>query len=202
MLHREILLSATWQQSSAHDEPRVGADPGNRWLSRMDRRRLNFEEWRDAMLAASGVLDFRDGGPSMELDGTNNHRRTLYGTVHRRDMSTTLQVHDFPDPTQHSPQRNSTVTALQGLYALNGPLLDQQSRALADRLMKESPGDTRCRIERAYRLLYSRSPTQREYQLALAFLGEEEDISDEEQTSRWQQYAHVLLASNELLFVD
>jgi hypothetical protein len=201
-LHREILLSATWRQSSEHDEHRVTIDPGNRWLSRMSRRRLNFEEWRDAMLAAGGVLDFQTGGPSVNLDDAKNLRRTLYGTVHRRDMSTTLQVHDFPDPTQHSPQRSSTVTALQGLYALNGPLLDQQAQALVDRLLKESPIDARCRVEQAYQLLFSRSPTKQEQQLALAFLGDEDDIGGEDLSARWKQYAHVLLASNELLFID
>ena len=116
------------------------ATPTIAWLSRMNRRRLAFEQWRDAMLVASGNLDVaKIGGPSLALDDVDNHRRTLYATIHRRDMSPTLMVHDFPDPTQHSPARTSTVTALQGLYALNGPLLAQQSRRLVDRLRQEVP---------------------------------------------------------------
>lgn len=198
-LHREILLSQTWRQSSQHNEQQADIDPANRWLSRMHHRRLDFEAWRDAMLAVSGTLDLSKGGPSVELDDSHNRRRTLYATVHRRDMSTTLQIHDFPDPTQHSPQRSSTVTALQGLYALNGPLLAEQARALSGRLRREFSEDDRARIRRAYRLLYSRAPTDREQQLGLEFLG---DAAGDERAARWTQYAHALLASNEFLFLD
>ncbi len=198
-LHREIVLSATWQQSSATDESRRHDDPSNRWLSRMNRRRLPFEAWRDSMLVSSGVLDRSTGGRSIELDAAGNRRRTIYGTVHRRNMSTTLMVHDFPDPTQHSPQRNSTVTALQGLYALNGPLLAEQSRALVERLQRERPGGDLQRIKRAYELLYSRLPNQRERQLGLAYLG---GAKDELKWPTWHQYAQVLLISNELMFID
>ncbi len=201
-LHREILLSATWRQSSAFDRQRVEIDPENRWLSRMNRRRLEFEAWRDAMLAASGELDLQTGGPSIDLEAANNRRRTLYSTVHRRDMSTTLQVHDFPDPTQHSPQRKSTVTALQGLYALNGPLLAAQARALVGRLGREFANHDRHRIERAYWLLFSRSPTPREYELGLVYLGDADEESKEERSARWEQYTHALLASNEFLLID
>ncbi len=154
-LHREILLSATWRQSSAYDETKAKADPDNKWLSRMNRRRLDFEPWRDAMLSASGALDLTLGGPSLELEAETNHRRTLYATIHRHEMSTTLQIHDFPDPAQHSPKRNPTVTALQGLYALNGPLLKSQAKALAERIQKECGDDPAARIEWAYWLFYS-----------------------------------------------
>jgi cytochrome c553 len=198
-LHREILLSATWQQSSDFVEHKTAVDPDNRWLSRMNRRRLNFESWRDAMLSATGTLDLTLGGPAADLDQADNHRRTLYATVHRRDMSTTLTIHDFPDPTQHSPARSSTTTPLQGLYALNGPLLTQQANALTKRLSQEFPDDDPARINRAYWLLYSRAPTEDETRLALEFLG---DSSADTHESRWKQYTHVLLASNELLFID
>lgn len=198
-LHRKILNSATWQQSSVFNEHRTRADPQNRWLSRMNRRRLKYESWRDAMLSASGVLDTSIGGRSLSLDKSRNYRRTIYATVHRRDMSTTLSIHDFPDPTQHSPARSVTTTALQGLYALNGPLLNQQSEALADRLQNETGDDDHARIERGCWLLFSRPATQQELSLGMNFLGESKD---EERIDRWKQFIHVLLASNEMLFVD
>jgi len=197
-LHREILNSATWRQSSRSAIRHAKLDPGNQWLSRMNRRRLTFESWRDAMLSASGLLDATAGGPSQSLENAKNRRRTLYGTVHRREMSTTLQIHDFPDPTQHSPKRSSTVTALQGLYALNGPLLAAQSSGLAERLQRESSND-KDRIERAYWLLFSRPPSGRELQLGLEFV---KGSVRHKRTALWRQYAHVLLASNEFLFVD
>lgn len=198
-LHREILLSAAWQQSSQYDQKAAAADPDNRWLARMNRRRLDFEQWRDAMLAATGQLDATMGGPPQDVDSTDNRRRTLYGKIHRREMSTTLQIHDFPDPTQHSPKRSATTTALQGLYALNGPLLLNQADALAQRLETEAPGDAAAKIEQAYWLLYSRAPSDKERQLGMSFL---EDKTDEALAAAWKQYAQVLLAANEFAFID
>ena len=107
-------------------------------------------------------------------------------------------MHDFPDPTQHSPVRSKTTTALQGLYALNGSLLNQQAKALSERLKKEREADP-ARIELAYLLLYSRLPTDDERSAGLAFLG---TAMDAEYNHRWNQYTHVLLAANELLYID
>ena len=197
-LHREILLSATWQQASEFDENRTQIDPENRWLSRMNRRRLPFESWRDSILAATRRLDLQMSGPSDDLERKGNNRRTVYATIHRRDMSTTLTIHDFPDPTQHSPRRSETTTPLQGLYALNGPLLNEQSALLASSLLKEFESDTE-RSHQAYRRLYAREPSGLQRQIALDFLGNE---SDPGYAKRWIQYAHVLLLANELLYVD
>ena len=201
-LHRQIVLSSTYRQSSRWDAYKANLDADNRWLWRMNRRRLDVESWRDAMLWASGQLDLRMGGKSIDLKDPNNRRRTLYATVNRREMSTTLLTHDFPDPTSHSPKRLPTSTALQGLYTLNGPLLTAQSEALVRRLVSDEPGkdtagDEATRIRRAYRLLYAREASEREVDLGLEFLADAESSKD-----AWYQYAHVLLASNEFLFVD
>ena len=198
-LHREIVLSATYRQSSRLDDSKSKIDPDNRWLSRMNRRRLVVESWRDAMLSTSGELDPAIGGPSVSLTDAKNFRRTIYCTIHRREMSTTLLTHDFPDPTAHSPQRLSTTTALQGLYALNGPLLLDRAEALSKRLAADVPeGDTE-RIQFAYRLLFSREVTPLETEIGLAFFGE---TTGADRTTAWTQYAHVLLASNEFLYID
>jgi Protein of unknown function (DUF1549)/Protein of unknown function (DUF1553)/Planctomycete cytochrome C len=198
-LHREILLSATWQQSVVASEKSVVTDPGNRWLSHMNRRRHDFEAWRDTMLFASGSMDLLTGGISRTLDEVGNPRRTLYCTVHRREPSMALQIHDFPDANQHSPQRFATTTAIQGLYALNGPLLAEQAQLLAKRLEREFPNDEAARIDRAHWLLYSRPSTPAELQLGLDYLS---DSVGEERLNRWKQYTHALLASNEILFLE
>ncbi|MCA8997589.1 MAG: PSD1 domain-containing protein [Planctomycetaceae bacterium] len=198
-LHREILNSATWKQSSSYDEEKVTRDPENKWLSRMNRRRLEFESWRDAMLAASGKFDLSMGGPSEDLDQSSNIRRTIYATIHRREMSTTLSIHDFPDPAQHSPARTPTTTALQGLFALNGPLLMSQAETLSAKLQQDHAADLDAGLADAYWRLYSRAPTENEMQLGKAFFG---DTPTEQRQEKWTQYLHVLLASNELLFVD
>lgn len=198
-LHREIVLSATWQQTSIAKEDLVQADPDNRWLARMNRRRMSYEQWRDAILCCSDDLRNQIGGASIDLEDPGNRRRTIYATVHRRDMSPTLMIHDFPDPTQHSPTRTSTVTALQGLYALNGPLLLQQSEKLAKRIQADSGDRAAERIERAYWLLFSRSPSEREKRIGAEFLGGGVQPID---SDRWQQYLHALLVSNEFVFID
>ncbi|QDV41230.1 Planctomycete cytochrome C [Stieleria neptunia] len=198
-LHRQILLSATWQQSSSAGQDSFQRDPENRWLSRMNPRRLTYEEWRDSMLSASGELNLAIGGPSIDLDANSNRRRTLYATVHRRDMSPTLMVHDFPDPTQHSPQRTPTITALQGLYALNGPLLLKQSQSLITRLQRDAPNDPAAQIHQLYWLLFSRPPDDRELRIGLQFLKPTDATSP---ATRLQPYAHALLVSNQALFVE
>lgn len=198
-LHREIVLSATYRQSSHDDGTRSATDPDNVWLSRMNRTRLSVEAWRDAMLSVSGELDTTIGGPSLALTDAGNKRRTLYGTIHRREMSTMLLTHDFPDPTAHSPKRVATTTTLQGLYALNGPMMMQRADALAARLTSADFESARDRITLAYRLLFAREPSDRELQLGDGFLGE---TTGEARKNAWTQYAHVLLASNEFLFVN
>ncbi|WP_417849575.1 PSD1 and planctomycete cytochrome C domain-containing protein [Thalassoglobus sp.] len=198
-LHREIVLSATYRQSSRIQENQESVDPSNIWLSRMNRQRLHVESWRDAMLSTTGELDLTMGGPSLDLKDPKNLRRTIYGTIHRRDMSTMLLMHDFPDPTTHNPQRLSTTTALQGLYVLNGPLLLGRSEKLAQRVASEIPDDESKRIQRAYELLYARKPSSKEIEIGLSFLNQPDEAT---RADAWTQYAHVLLASNEFLFVD
>jgi hypothetical protein len=191
-LHREIVLSAAYQQSSkTTDWSKVALDPDNRWLARMNRRRLEVEAWRDAVLSATGVLDLRGGGPAIDLDRPDNDRRTLYGIVKRRELNDLLRLNDFPDPTTHSASRIPTTTPLQQLFVLNSPFMRRQSSALMRRLHAAGRSE-RERIRAAYRLLYSRSPTESEERLGLAFLAE----------SPWEQYAQVLLASNEFLYAD
>ena len=198
-LHREIVLSATYRQTSRDDGSRSAVDPDNIWLSRMPRTRLSVEAWRDAMLSVTGELDTSIGGPSVSLTDNANKRRTLYVTIHRREMSTMLLTHDFPDPTAHSPKRVTTTTTLQGLYALNGPMMLARSAALAKRLLAEKVKSDHDRISLAYQLLFARSPTDRELQLAVKFLGETKGAA---RNNAWTQYAHVLMASNEFLFVN
>jgi hypothetical protein len=198
-LHREIVLSSTWRQACLDDARQTERDPENRWYARGELRRLPFEQWRDAMLVATGSLDRTLGGVSLPLEDPQNHRRTLYATVHRRDMSTTLQIHDFPDPTAHSPQRSQTITALQGLFALNGPLVAEQANALVRRLKRECGQDDVARIARAYGLLFQRLPQPRERAWGEAFLA---DRVAGDRAAAWRQYAQMLLISNEFLFVD
>ena len=193
-LHREILSSATWQQS-IQNVPSQKTDPSNELLARTNRRRLDAETWRDSVLAVCQQLDRSVGGAPKDLEAPGHSRRTLYGTIHRREPNPFLRAHDFPDPTAHSPSRQQTITPLQQLFSLNSPFIRSQSEALARVLLSES--DTALRIHLAYQHLFQRPPRASEVSLANQYLeGTENDLGT------WAQYAQALLVGNEFLFID
>ena len=196
-LHREIALSSTYRQSSDADGGKQAADPSNRLLSHMNRRRLDIEQWRDAVLLAAGRLNPSLNGPSIEPEKPEETRRTLYARISRLELNPLLARFDFPDPNAHSDRRVLTTTPLQKLFVLNSPFMLAQAEALVGRLMIEADSTTD-RVQRAYALIFNRSATEEELRLGAAFV--DETASDA--AARWIQYAQVLLASNELLMLD
>ena len=133
-LHRRIMLSATYQQRS-DDRPEARAiDPENALYWRMNRRRLDFEATRDALLAVSGRLDGRIGGPPMpSLTGPGADRRTLYGFIDRLNLPGLYRTFDFPDPNATSPRRDQTTVAPQALFLMNHPFVIDAARAVLSR---------------------------------------------------------------------
>jgi mono/diheme cytochrome c family protein len=198
-LHREIMLSATYQQASIRHEAGEAIDPDNRLLWRANRRRLEVEAWRDAMLAVTGRLDVAIGGPAQDLSAGDNSRRTLYGIVKRRELNDLLRLYDFPDPTGHSPARVPTTTPLQQLFLLNSDFSSSVSAALVERIHREFPGDPARQIRRAYELLFQRPANRDEVAIGMEFLSAGAPHAAEE---AWRQYCQVLLGSNEFLFID
>jgi hypothetical protein len=163
----------------------------------MNRRRLEVEPWRDAILSASGTLDRRIGGEPMELKDPKHLRRTLYGSVARNDLDDLLRLYDFPDPMTHSAARFPTTTPLQQLFVLNSEFMGRQASALLARVRAEHKDDPSAQIRRAYLLLYGRPPSAGELDAVNRFLtagGHSEDT--------WKQCFETLLARNELMFVD
>jgi len=138
------MLSATYQQTSQPTSPEAtraeAFDSAQPPALAMKRRRLEVEAWRDAMLAVSGTLNRARGGPSLDLGDPKNNRRTLYGTVKRRELNDVLRLHDFPDPLTHSPSRLPTITPLQQLYTLNSPFVVNKPR-LAKTAADRGSGD-------------------------------------------------------------
>ncbi len=182
-LVREILLSDTYQRSSATHAAADSKDAANRLFWRANRRRLDAETLRDQILAAAGSLDATIGGPSEDL-GPAFRRRAIYGRVSRFKLNEALVLFDFPSPSITSEKRGVTHVPLQRLYFLNNGFVTGQAEALAARVK----GD----LSLAYRLLFQREPTADEAQLARDFLA----------SADWTQFAQVLLASNEFQFID
>ncbi len=204
-IHREIMLSQTYQLSSRVDPRNQDADPDNTLLWRMNRRRLEVEAWRDSMLAVSGNLDRSLGGPSQPLTSSSNNRRTFYGAVSRHNLDSLLRLFDFPDPNITCDRRAVTAVPLQQLFVLNSDFMVQQARSLARRLTADPTMPDELRVRRAFPLLYGRDAGDDEVQWGLEFLaqaGATPDPSASSALSPWEQFAQVLLGSNEFTFVD
>ena len=179
-LHREIMLSSTYQQSSVPASISAGqlktVDPDNRLLSHFNRQRLNAEAFRDSVLAISGQLDPAVGGPSGDADKADFKRRTLYAAVSRHKLSDTLQTFDFPDPAIHCEKRAGTTTPLQQMFVLNSPFMREQAEALADRVSKSGSETVEQKVQFAHRLLFSRDASAAELAIAREFLPEDVPI--------------------------
>lgn len=198
-IHREIMLSSAYRQESGDNS--MDVDPENRWLSRMSRRRLEIEPWRDALLSVTGELDLSVGGKSARLTDAGNRRRTVYAVVSRHRLDELLRLFDFPDPNITAAARSMTTVPQQQLFVLNSPFMADRAKALANRVQTERASDPE-RIDFAYRLLFARPPRPQELTLALEFLQAEDSSETEDKLSRWEQYCLALLASNEFLFID
>ncbi len=199
-LHREIVLSATYRQSSQYRAEPQGVDPENRWLWRMNRRRLEVETWRDTILSSTGQLEFRMYGPPLELTSADNRRRTIYGRVVRQELNDLLRLYDFPDPESHSPARDLTTTPLQQLFVLNSPFMRTAAAAFARHLAPlRATDDWDPVVDAAHAGLFQRSPAAAELAAAREFL---QTFPPEEAEQALTYYLHALLGSNAAMFVD
>jgi hypothetical protein len=195
-LHRRIVLSSTYRQSSEGDPATLKADPDNRLFGRMNRRRLDAESLRDALLSVSGRLDLRTGGPAVR--DANSRRRALYLMTIRSDRTGFGPLFDAADPTAMVEARNVSTVAPQALYLLNNSFVLEQSAALARRLVAERL-DESTRLDRAYALLFGRRPSGEEREVAREGLA---TFGRAGESESWPAYAHVLLCTNEWVYVD
>jgi mono/diheme cytochrome c family protein len=201
-LHRLMVMSQTYQQSSAVTAESLKLDPENRLLARMNRRRLDFEALRESLLATAGHLDETVGGRPVDLfKEPFTQRRSVYGFIDRQNLPGTLRSFDFASPDTHSPQRFTTTVPQQALFLMNSPFVVAQAKALLARTEIAGMSDPAKRIEALYRLVHNRAPEPDEVNLALTFV--EGPVEDKPGAlSRWEELAQVLLSSNEFAFVD
>jgi hypothetical protein len=185
-LHREILLSSVYRQSSAPREEVASVDPDNKLLAVFPRKRLDAEQIRDSLLAASGKLDGTVGGSSVfppvpanlnvgnlwevSKDQQDFNRRSLYIFTRRSVPYPLLENFDMASAQQPHSQRDVTTTPLQALTLINNDLVFQWSQALAGRVVQEAGSDESAQLERLYEILFARKPDDSEKALLDAFL--------------------------------
>jgi hypothetical protein len=172
-MHRLIMLSSVYQQSSA-DNPRYAQiDPNNRLLWRANIHRLEFEAVRDSLLAIGGRLSDKMGGPPVMLGATPySTRRTIYGYIDRRNLPEVFNQFDFANPDITTGKRYETIVPQQALFMMNSPLVVEQARNLVNRSDFRNTAGPQARIRLLYDIIYQREPTPLEISLGLEYIRE------------------------------
>jgi hypothetical protein len=213
-LQRAIVLSRTYRQSGSVTPATLAADPENRFLTRFNRRRLEFEALRDTLLAAAGRLDPQVGGLPVDLLAEPfPGRRTVYGFIDRQNLPGMFRTFDLPNPDVSSAQRFSTTVPQQALFLLNSPFALEMARAAAARAARTAAGSPGGEAEALFRLVHQRRPDADELAFAREFLaatdepapaaaGASETKVAAAPFGRLAELAQVLLLSNETAFVD
>ena len=216
-LHRTIMLSETYQQQSHSHSDGESKDPENRWLWKMNRRRLDWESLRDSLLTVSGQIDVTMGGTSVPLVSEPfSTRRSIYGFIDRQNLPGLFRTFDFVAPDSSAPQRIQTTVPQQALYLLNSPFMRQQTTATAARVLSlkdgSNPITSEQLIDALYQTVLSRSAAPDEVELGRLYLSQ--TSLGEVLPSRsaagdpsvafdsWHEYVQALLLSNEFCFVD
>jgi hypothetical protein len=225
-MHRLMMLSDVYQRSSLDDasgstgnDPRMTIDPSNVWLWRFARRRQSAEELRDSILAVCGDLDLNPGTshpfPAEPTWGFTQHspflavydhdKRSIYLMTQRIKRHPFLALFDGADSNTSTPQRFSTIVPTQALFFLNDPFVHTKSDHMATKLL--ALPDDAARIDRAFRLMYSRPPTDGEKRAGGTFVEDyEKSLRDGSPTDKrrqaWAAYLRVMMSSNEFVFLD
>ena len=214
-LHKRILLSAVYQQSSDSSEASAKLDPSNKLLWHFNRRRLEGEAIRDSMLATAGVLNLKMSGPGVfpplpagmtSRGGWNKHedaadaaRRSVYIFVRRNTRYPMLEAFDMPDTHESCARRNNTITPLQALELMNNHLVSDWAQAFARRVRNDQGLTPEAQVDRAWRLAYARPAADDEQKLALDFMKKQASLGS---ASPLTDLCHMLLNSNEFLYIN
>ncbi len=222
-MHKLIMTSSTYQMNTKLNNEYLEKDPENKLLWRMNRKRLEIEAIRDAILSIAGTIDNVMGGTLLKIPnnqyvtGTSskisveyqNTRRSIYLPVIRSALFEMFQAFDFPDPSAMQGDRSTTTIAPQALFMLNSKFMDEQTEEMARRLIKEMPESTEDRVNRAYQLVYGRKPTETELGDMQSFINninekvaETESLKEQRTLKVWKSVCRVLLSSSEFIFLN
>ena len=222
-MHRLILLSSTYRMSSAYDEKANATDPENNLLWRANRRRLEAEPMRDAIVYLSDDLDLSMGGSILDvrdrarvastrsrgnLDYDRN-RRAVYLPVVRSSLYDVFGAFEFADPSVPNGNRGEAVVAPQALFMMNGSLMLQHTRKMADQLLEDEHLDDAGKVRDTYERVLGRLPRPAEIDRALTFIANIEKAlggraadSRERRARAWQSFCKAMIGSSEFLYIN
>jgi hypothetical protein len=212
-MHRLILLSSTYQMSSKTSKEAREADPGNRLWSRFNRVRMSVEQIRDSLLALDGTLDPAIGGtlPAStakekrpKIDPDDIKRRTIYIPVRRGSIPNLLATFDFGDATTSNEGRPRTNVAPQALFMMNSSFVMERAKGFATKLLDDAGLTDAGRIEKAYLMVLTRKPDASEIDSALSYIAnlEKQLGATEAHSTAWQSFCHILMSSNEFVYLN
>jgi len=211
-MHRMILLSNTYQESTQSTPAMKDADPANRLCGRFNRTRMSIEQIRDSILALDGRLDTTIGGSLLPAEGPKRPkvdpemitRRTIYLPVRRGSVPAVLSAFDFGDATTPSDGRARTNVAPQALFLMNSGFVRTRSEGFATRLLDDASLSDTKRVERAYLMALTRTPDAAEIDAALSYVANlSKRLGGENAHAKaWQSFCHVLLATNEFIYLN
>jgi len=193
-LHELIVTSQAYQRAPQIPESermarQLLADPANSLLWHANRRRLDFEQMRDTLLSISGELDLTMFGRPLPVTDAANRRRTVYAFVERQNIPAMVQTFDFANADTSTPRRPVTTVPQQALFAMNSTFMLERAKALANRVVPQDPQNV---VFALYDAVYGRKPSPDEVAWFREF----------REAGSMEQFAQVLLMSNELIFVD
>ena len=194
-LHKVIVTSNTYKQSSNDREDCLKVDPENNLLWKQNRRRLDFESLHDSVLSVSGNLDLKVGGPSVSFF-TGKNRRAVYGYIDRLDFPSLLATFDIPNPASSSVERTSTTVAPQALYLMNGPFVREAAKKVLNLNTIKEIKSTDQKADAIMLAVLGRKPTAKEKLQMINF------VMGPNENEAWLDLTHGLFLTNEFAFVD
>lgn len=213
-MHKLMVMSSAYRQSSDFDDVKKKADPNNELLSRWKPRRLEGEAVRDSILAVTGKLNEERFGPPAQVvgsggavdtkDDAQGNRRSIYQIVRRSQHLTILELFDTPLMEVNCPQRPNSTVPLQALALMNSPFSERNAAALADRILKNGGTNDETRIAYAFNVMFTREPKASETERIKKFIANATaESAGKPLTAKdaWTQVALVLLNSNEFVYV-
>ncbi len=199
-IHRQIMLSTAYQQSSRFSPEAHAIDPQNHLIWKMNRQRLEGEILRDALLAVANRLNLEQCGPSFQ--DLSLPRRTLYLMTARTGAQTSDfgPLFDRADCGAIVGQRTESTVAPQALFMMNDPFVIEQAKALAERVQFENDDDVEKTIERIYNIALGRPASQREIEIGTSIIAQ--SAGDSEENNAWDRLSLIVLCTNEFLYID